>query len=316
MATETEREAIAPWYLRGKTLIISVGALAAAGLAILGLWDRIFPADLADVATIESVDMLGQVSLHDFVSDSTNFQLGPAPGAAAREPSVIIDIAATEPEESAVPTSAPPPADGTPSTSATATPSTPATMPPTTTPPPSPGSGSSPTDPVGQGRWSPSEDYVDDVVTDPILGPFIPGDIRMLARGQIGPTEPGGEELPAPELAKRLADALSAAETIADDSGSSNPQGWTVAVNLTLEGLAGVPLLLTWSLDGVDVPEGWAADNVAYRVVATTPRDSGSAEVWVPNLKAEGVYRVNVKLAFESDGTPIARGEPLELPIP
>ena len=89
-----------------------------------------------------------------------------------------------------------------------------------------------------------------------------------------------------------------------------------MAVNLTLEGLAGVPLLLTWSLDGVDVPEGWAADNVAYRVVATTPRDSGSAEVRVPNLKAEGVYRVNVKLAFESDGTPIARGEPLELPIP
>ena len=175
MATETERETVAPWYLRGKTLIISVGALAAAGLAILGLWDRIFPADLADVATIESVDMLGQVSLHDFVSDSTNFQLGPAPGAAAREPSVIIDVAATEPEESAVATSAPPPADATPSTSVTATPSPPVTMPPTTTSPPSPASGSPPTDPVGQGTLVPSEDYLDDVVTDPILAPFLRG---------------------------------------------------------------------------------------------------------------------------------------------
>lgn len=84
--------------------------------------------------------------------------------------------------------------------------------------------------------------------------------------------------------------------------------GWTIAVQLSLEGFSGVPLLLTWTLDGTDVPETWASENLAYRVVASTAKDTGTAEVWVPDLAAPGNYRVNVRLSLESNGTTVAYG--------
>ena len=100
-------------------------------------------------------------------------------------------------------------------------------------------------------------------------------------------------------MAKRLAEALSKVEA-RDTAGKKDPLGWVVAVNLDVTGLKGVPLVLTWSLDGLDVPVSWAADNVAYRLTSTTAHDTGSVEIWVPNLKIAGDYNVNLKLARES----------------
>jgi hypothetical protein len=125
--------------------------------------------------------------------------------------------------------------------------------------------------------------------------------------------DPEGNPLPADEMAMRLADALREVESEAKD-GKKDPLGWVVAVNLEVDGLEDVPLLLTWSLDGLDVPVSWAADSVAYRVTATTAHDAGSVEVWVPDLEKPGTYNVNLKLALESDGTILTRGQPVEVP--
>jgi hypothetical protein len=91
------------------------------------------------------------------------------------------------------------------------------------------------------------------------------------------------------------------------------PNGWILAVQVDLEGLQNVPLLLRWSLDGVDVPQTWQAENLTYRVVGTTPHDSGIADIWVPDLARPGSYNVNVKLSYESSGG-IADWQPLQLP--
>lgn len=89
---------------------------------------------------------------------------------------------------------------------------------------------------------------------------------------------------------------------VIESSQGKDPLGWTVAVRIDLEGLAHVPMLLTWSLDGLDVSESWKAENLAYRIVATTPHDAGVAEIWIPDLGRPGAYNVNVRLTFESTG--------------
>lgn len=316
MATDTEQKAVPPWYLRGKTLIIGAGALAAASLAILGLWDRLFPQDLADVAKVESVDLLRESTLHEFTSIGTEFPLTPTPGDAAGR-LTLEHVAATIPTNPVVPLEPPsdPLAPSTPGTPdvPTEAPSDGPSISPTTAPPSATETPTEPTATVDPGRLLPSQDYLASVMTDPVLEAFIPEDVRKVAYVQIGPTGTGGEEeLPPDELADRLFEALSAVEAT-EVGGKSDPRGWTVAVSLRLEGLSGVPLLLTWSLDGGDVPVTWSADNVAYRVVPETPDDTGSAEIWVPDLEAPGAYRVNVKLYRESNLAPIAHGTPLEI---
>ncbi|WP_459384559.1 hypothetical protein [Arthrobacter humicola] len=121
----------------------------------------------------------------------------------------------------------------------------------------------------------------------------------------LGPqvaVDENGELLPPAEVAAKLERAL---EEVDADYGTTgkDPLGWTVAVRLSIEGLAYVPLQLTWSLDGVDVSETWQADNLAYRIIAKTPHDTGIAEIWVPNLHRAGSYNVNVRLTYEADGT-------------
>jgi len=83
-----------PWYRRGKALLVGAGALAGACLALLGLWDRIFPADPGDVARIESVDLLGQSSFKEFSDGQfgVEFPLEPAPAGAAATAHVVLPV--------------------------------------------------------------------------------------------------------------------------------------------------------------------------------------------------------------------------------
>lgn len=156
------------------------------------------------------------------------------------------------------------------------------------------------------------------MLSDPMIEAyeFTENEVKTTYFIAVEPSGADGEELAPEEAVARVAAALDAVSTTTDDTGAFDPVGWTVAVNLTLEGLADVPLLLSWSLDGVDVPEEWAAEKVTYRVVAGTPRDVGSAEIWVPQLKTTGEYNVNVKLKLASDGSTIAHGPPLSISIP
>lgn len=319
MATDQQRDTPKPWYLRGKTLLLGAGALAAAGLGILNFWDRLFPPDMADVAIIESIVITKQTSLADFATEgkgkgSDVFPLEPAPDAAARavrgvSAGAVQGVVATPTPLPRAPTTSTPTSTPTPTFTPTPTPttsSTPATPTPEVTPTPEKTSG--PT------RWRPTKDYLNSLAEEGSLAPYappvtLPGTVSVLG---IEPTGKDGEELPPEQLAERLKVALQEIEAQQTGAGL-DPLGWTVAIRLTLEGLDDVPLILTWSLDGANVPTTWAADNVAYRVVATTPREVGSAEIWVPDLAAPGVYNVNVKLEYESDGTIAAIGEPLQI---
>ena len=128
-----------------------------------------------------------------------------------------------------------------------------------------------------------------------------------------GLSDKDGDPLTPHEAAKRLAKALDKVEA-EHDRKHRNPLGWVVAVNLDISGLDGEPLLLTWSLDGLDVPLTWRSDTVAYRLMPTTDHDGGSVEVWVPDLKRRGVYLVNLELARGSDGVVLYRGDPVPLP--
>jgi hypothetical protein len=136
--------------------------------------------------------------------------------------------------------------------------------------------------------------------------------VYALTQDTSDPNDPANS-LPPEEVSKRLAEALRKVDT-RETGGKKDPRGWVVAVNVEVSGLKHVPLLLTWSLDGLDVPVRWAADNVAYRLTPTTNHDTGSVEVWVPDLRKPGKYNVNLTLALQSNGTVLTRGEPVEVP--
>jgi len=139
-----------------------------------------------------------------------------------------------------------------------------------------------------------------------------PAQLRMAFNPVATPEDPNGNALTAHQLAKRLARDLRNVQPAGKKV--KDPLGWVVVVNLDVTGLKDVPLLLTWSLDGVNVPDSWAADNIAYRLTAATDHDSGSVNVWVPRLRKKGMYNVNVEVDREDDGTVLTQGEPLGLP--
>jgi hypothetical protein len=158
-----------------------------------------------------------------------------------------------------------------------------------------------------------SEDFLDDVVAQPPMQAYAPRAREYTARSLvIEAVDDAGTPLPPAQVAEELARALEDVEATTGPEGE-DPHGWTVAVRVDLEGLAQIPLLLTWSLDGLDVPETWQAENLAYRVVGATPHDAGVAEIWVPDLKRPGAYNVNIKLSYESNGI-VADLQPLALP--
>ena len=158
-----------------------------------------------------------------------------------------------------------------------------------------------------------SDDYIFSVTQQAPMQNFTQQASTYAARSLIIQfVDDTGEPLPPAEVAVELAAALEQVEAAPSPEGE-DPLGWTIAVRVDLEGLASVPLLLTWSLDGMDVPLTWQAENLAYRVVGATPHDAGVAEIWVPDLKRPGSYNVNIKLSYESSGL-VADWRPLALP--
>jgi hypothetical protein len=302
-----------PWYLQVKTLVITAGALAVALLAVLNFWDRVFPPNLADVARIESIERLKMTPLSDFASEALgeDVYLEPAPEAAGtsgigqrigmRLSNVIMPSGTTE---GPTPIPTPTPTD-------TRTPTD--TPTPTPTPTPTDTSTPSPTK-----TWvppvRPTEDYIHDVAEQRVFEEFTPAVPQAIPRILPPATvDEKGEPITPKEAADELVDALADVE-LKDSPTGVDALGWTIAVGLSLEGLANQPLLLTWSLDGVEVPHNWKAQNLAYRIIATTDHDTGTVKIWVPDLKGPGPYNVNVDLVHESDGSNADTATPLEIP--
>lgn len=337
-----------PWYLRIKTLVITAGALAGAVLGVLALADRLVPADQSDVPTIERVWMVRASTLGQFAPDGSDpdpeLDLSPAPKAAAHAVPTVKLVAGRLSGADATPTPAPlapptkpsptsPPSTPgptdtpTPTPTLTPTPSTTPTPTPTPTPAPTPAPTPGPTPESSElvlpGNWPPTKEYLGSVATHVELvqvesdsPKYDPGVVTTLYALGFQPTNEEGEDIPAAQVAERIVDALDDVETTPNGE-TVDPLGWTVAVDLRIEGMAGEPLLLTWQLDGAEVPANWAAENLAYRVKASTPLDVGVAEIWVPDLAASGGYVVNVKLTRESNPADVmALGKSDPLPNP
>jgi len=163
--------------------------------------------------------------------------------------------------------------------------------------------------------WPPSDTFSKSVTSQPALDPYaVPP--QMLAR-MLPPTLLGAEGTPPPadDVAKRLSQALAKVESSTSGK-KKDPLGWAVAVNVDVEGFDDESLLLKWSLDGLDVPVSWTSDTVAYRLTPKTPHDAGSFEVWVPDLKGQGAYNVNLQLESEQQKTVLTRAKPVALPRP
>ncbi|WP_090955315.1 FHA domain-containing protein [Arthrobacter sp. ov118] len=330
----SQPDTVTPWYRRGKTLLIGAGTIAAALGSILALWDRFF-VDPADLATIKSVTITKRTPLADFPIEGLgkNLTLRGAAHAVNLEIRKQADSLPLIHVGAAMPTLLPPvltqPAK--PGTSAptrigftailtaipkptpAGTPSPAVTLPvPRTGTPtiqPTPAKGRIPEIPSENARSAVEKQLVEDGVA--------PDASKWASRSTtLERVDDKGQPHSPEQLAAELKQALAEIET-KDGSQPSNagsePMGWTVAVGLDLEGVAGVPLLLTWSLDGVDVSESWRAENLAYRIVPSTQHDAGVAEIWVPDLKRTGAYNINVTLTNESKATIADEGQ-LKLP--
>lgn len=323
MSKKRKPDAKAPWYRRPRALIIGAGALAAAILGVINLWEKVFPPPDEDLARIESINIIKRTPLTGFAPEGIgkDLPLDPVLDAAAIGwlPPRAQFTALPRPTLDPVPTFTvvPWPTDTT-TTAASVSPTpTHTTATPGPTPSESTSSGSpapspSPTIelPADLSRFT--DEYVDDVVGQPPMQAYAPRAREYTARSLvIEAVDDAGAPLPPAQVAEQLAQALKEVETTTGPDGE-DPHGWTVAVRVDLEGLKDIPLLLTWSLDGLDVPHSWQADNLAYRVVAATPHDAGVAEIWVPDLRRPGAYNVNIKLSYERSGV-IADFQPLAL---
>jgi FHA domain len=333
---------VTPWHQRSKAAILGAGALAAAILGVVNLWAVIFPPDPADVAEIESVHVIKQLTLADFAAEGTarNLSIRPAAfrdeGITGQGTSALAAVAGRTslptfriPAQTAHPQTARAPIP-TPTATTSGSPSvaetTPTQFPTYETsslrPTPTLSYGSSSTIPVSPPSTSttpsptrtlkPSFIVKADIVVSIGRNDEVCGQARLknlkatvcstALRITLLTVDDQGGLVPPPEAATALENALSEVEMTESEQGS-DPDGWTLAVRLDLEGLANQPMLLSWSLDGRDIPEAWQSENLAYKVTASTPHDAGIAQVWIPNLERPGPYNVNIRLSFASDGT-------------
>jgi hypothetical protein len=78
------------------------------------------------------------------------------------------------------------------------------------------------------------------------------------------------------------------------------PLGVVITADLELAGLRGKPVLLSWSMwqqGGKKRLYGnWLNRNLAYRLEATTDRDTTSLDLWVPLPRSPGPYFIRVNL--------------------
>ena len=329
-----EREAVIPWYRRSKNFLIATGAVAAALGSVFTLWNIIFT-DPADIATIKSLHITARTPLHEFPSELVNKDLtldANAHAALLDDRSHPTRLFFT-PLQQVVPT---PPPHGAVQGSTTRTSglmkAAVFTDIPTTPPDPNPTETSAPTiSPTAPTQTSthspspsevsifgyPSEEYQFDVEEELRSSNVAPELARSMSYiTTIDYIADDGQQIPPDQVAERLITALVEVETEDGNQSldqNSQPMGWTVSVGIDLEGLANVPLLMTWSLDGVDISATWQAENLAYRIVASTQHDAGVARIWVPDLNRAGPYNVNVRLTYESTATIAAEGH-LRLP--
>jgi hypothetical protein len=328
-----------PWYVRGQKALLGVGGIAVAITSIWGVKTLFFPDDVADVAMISSVEVKARTPLSAFVPSGYGRIDFVQPGAKGDSGQLFALLAA----DSVDPETLDPDPDPDPSShQPTPVPSRSMRVPEVETPSPSrsssppasPSDRSTPVEPPARLRapvlTSISEDYEtavsealasgqepphpdgpgSEVAPHELIPRVVPRMVTLLGASLTG----SDGKLVSPDAAAALIAASLKEMSTVSDPGGVDPLGWTLIVNLRLTGLEGVPLLLTWSLDGVDATSNWGESSVAYEIMATTPDDTGIAEIWVPDLVGDGTTNVNVTLYYAESGLPATAGTPRQLP--
>ncbi|WP_132153062.1 hypothetical protein [Kribbella antiqua] len=121
-----------------------------------------------------------------------------------------------------------------------------------------------------------------------------------------------GETVTPALAAKRVAAILKQTRTVRRHVDHKvEPLGVRVVVNIEILGMRGQPLLLSWSVlqrsGNVPLPDDWLSSIIGYRLQATSERDTGSVDFWVPLPKSPGVYFVSMTLT--TAGTPLTSAE-------
>lgn len=314
-------------------IVLGAGALAAALVSVFALSDRIGNPPGADLATI-SVSVSKMTALSDFPTErlGKDLSLGGVPKAldlgaqmlrAQSNRGSLSPVLSGPPRQQPAPatpattigaptgvTSAPPSRlTGTETSTTTHSSTTTATAPISSAASDGTRASASPSPTEVRRPKFPSNEYRADVenqLRQLMVDDEAPTDLALdVVYVSVTETvDSSGQPVPPAQVAAELKTALEKVDTDAD----ADPLGWTVVVDFKLEGLGNVPLLLMWSIDGIDVPATWSAENLAYRITASTENDGGFAEIWVPDLKMSGNYNVNVELSYESSGLPAAQG--------
>lgn len=114
-------------------------------------------------------------------------------------------------------------------------------------------------------------------------------------------TDENGEPLPPDVAAERVIELLGETRTVEVGQGKRDPLGVLVDVNVELEGLRGRPVLLTWSIFPHDVGPpmfgSWLQTVAAYRLEASSNRDTASFDLWLPLPKEPGPYVARLQLS-------------------
>jgi hypothetical protein len=94
------------------------------------------------------------------------------------------------------------------------------------------------------------------------------------------------------------------------------PLGVVITADLELAGLRGKLVLLSWSMcqqGGTKRLYGnWLNRNLAYRLEATTDRDTTSLDLWVPLPRSPGPYFIRVNLTAAESFLARAGSQPFD----
>lgn len=94
------------------------------------------------------------------------------------------------------------------------------------------------------------------------------------------------------------------------------PLGVVVSVDVELAGLRGKPVFLSWSMwqqsGDTRLYGKWLNRNLAYRLEATTDRDTTTFDLWVPLPKPPGPYFIRIQLTANGSARASTDSQPFD----
>jgi hypothetical protein len=114
---------------------------------------------------------------------------------------------------------------------------------------------------------------------------------------------PTGTSVPPQTVADSLDEVFRQARTTTTGSGGTQPLGVVVTADITLDGLRGQPVQLSWSIwqqgGNTRLFDTWFTEIVAYQFEPSADQETRSADVWVPLPEATGSYFVRLKVSVQ-----------------